>query len=79
MGSWAKNAIVYMNNKGLVNGYEDGSFKPSNNITRAEFYSIINKLAGYTQEEAISFSDVKESNWYYKTLRIAKKIRIYSI
>lgn len=42
---YAKEAIVFMNGKGFVNGYEDGSFRPYNNTSRAEaaklIYSII--------------------------------------
>ena len=35
-------------NKGLVNGYEDKTFKPNNNITRAEAAKIIGVATGYT-------------------------------
>lgn len=34
-------AITYLKNAGVVQGYEDGSFKPDNNINRAEFTKII--------------------------------------
>ena len=42
---YAKEAIVFLNNNGYVNGYGDGSFRPYNNTGRAEaaklIYSII--------------------------------------
>ncbi|WP_099190587.1 S-layer homology domain-containing protein [Tepidibacter mesophilus] len=38
---WAKQNIESMSAKGIINGYEDGSFKPSNNITRAEFAKLL--------------------------------------
>lgn len=41
-GSWAKNEINYLYEKGIVSGYPDGSFRPNNFISKAEFYRIIN-------------------------------------
>lgn len=41
---WAIRFINAMYDNGYINGYEDGSFKPSQNITRAEFISVIDKL-----------------------------------
>lgn len=40
-------AGVYMN---IIEGYPDGTFKPGNNITRAEAFTIICKLLGYHEE-----------------------------
>lgn len=63
--SWAKNEIEYMKNRGIVSGYPDGSFKPSNNMSKAEFYKVINKIMGFAQKSEISFNDVVTDNWYY--------------
>lgn len=38
---YAKDAIIFMNNNGYVNGYEDGSFRPYNNTARAEAAKLI--------------------------------------
>ncbi len=63
--NWAKNEIEYMKNRGIISGYPDGSFKPSNNMSKAEFYKVINKIMGFTNESEINFSDVVPENWYY--------------
>ena len=47
-GHWAEGEIRDLVNKGIINGYEDSTFKPDNEITRAEFVSIINKALGLT-------------------------------
>lgn len=57
---WAKGYINAAADKGIVNGYEDGSFRPDNNITRAEFAKIIAKLTEKeVHEKSAGFSDAK--------------------
>lgn len=63
--NWAKNEIKYMKNRGIVSGYPDGSFKPDNNMSKAEFYKVINRIMGFTNKSEINFSDVTTDNWYY--------------
>ena len=41
---WAKDYITTLAQKGIVSGYEDGSFGPYNPLTRAEAVTMINKL-----------------------------------
>lgn len=48
-----------------INGYENGMFKPNNDITRAEAAAIFFKLMLDPTWEAKSFSDVAESKWYW--------------
>lgn len=69
--NWAKPAIEEMASKGYIGGYQDGSFMPSKELTRAEIITIINKMNNFTQEADISFTDVKEDNWAYKEIRKA--------
>jgi hypothetical protein len=39
--AWSNNAISTMSNAGIVNGYADGTFKPTQNVTRAEFVTMV--------------------------------------
>ncbi|MEC0093712.1 S-layer homology domain-containing protein [Paenibacillus macquariensis] len=43
-GHWAEDAIIALSSSGIISGYEDGTFKPDRQITRAEIISIISKL-----------------------------------
>ena len=43
-------AVAVLNGMGVFKGYEDGSFKPENNITRAEVATIIYRI--YTADVA---------------------------
>ncbi|MEG2406865.1 MAG: S-layer homology domain-containing protein, partial [Clostridiales bacterium] len=44
-GHWAEDNIYYMADKGILNGYTDGTFLPDNQITRGEFVTILAKDA----------------------------------
>ncbi|CAM4450070.1 hypothetical protein FHS16_004125 [Paenibacillus endophyticus] len=72
-GIWAESQVSEWIDKGYVKGYEDGSFKPSNTITRAEFITLINRSYGFTETATVSFSDVSSSNWIYAEVSKAIK------
>ena len=58
VGAWFNNAVSTTANAGIVNGYPDGSFKPNNKITRAEFAAI---AARFLSEEYVGpdlFTDI---------------------
>lgn len=59
-GHWAESVITQWQSKGLIQGYEDGTFKPGNTITRAEFVTLMNNAKGFWSEGSINFSDVKK-------------------
>lgn len=69
---WAADNIYTAATKGLVNGYEDGTFRPDNNITRAEAVKIVNAYlgrgtdaAGLANADYTTFPDVTTSHWAY--------------
>ncbi len=57
-------AVMFAMEKGIVTGYEDGSFKPNNKITRAETVTIVNRVLKrvWNGEGASKFSDI-EDHW----------------
>ncbi|GEL78658.1 S-layer homology domain-containing protein [Tenuibacillus multivorans] len=59
--------------QGILNGYEDGTYKPDREVTRAEFtVFIVNSLnLSLNDSNVQSFSDVGENSWYYETVSIA--------
>ena len=67
-GHWAEAVITEWQEKGLIKGYEDGTFKPGNNITRAEFVTIMNNALGYEDAAVLNFTDVVAGNWYYNAV-----------
>lgn len=71
---WAKTDIVYLIEKGIIQGYSDGTFRPNKSISRAEFLTIVNKVFGYTEKVEISFSDVKKHDWFYDDIKKAVSV-----
>lgn len=67
-GHWAESVITQWQSKGLIQGYEDGTFKPNNTITRAEFVTLMNNAKGFWSEGSINFSDVKNGSWFYSAV-----------
>lgn len=51
--------------KGFINGYPDGTFRPDNPITRAEVAMILSKISFHSIEADTGFKDIKEDDWYY--------------
>jgi hypothetical protein len=68
---WAKEQIQSWVDNEYIKGYPDGTFKPDNNITRAEFITIANNAFGYTEKAEISYSDVSDGSWYAEAVAIA--------
>lgn len=72
LNHWAKQSIQNWQDKGFITGYPDGSFKPNDDISRAEFMTLINKAFKYTAITAIRYSDVKTGDWYANEVAIAE-------
>lgn len=62
-GHWAQNTINKWVDKGDISGYPDGTFRPNNMITRAEFVVLVNNAMGYTKTGYAYFSDVPSYYW----------------
>ena len=59
---------------GIINGYEDGTFKPEGEVTRAEMCKMINLTLGYTDFDGTKgFTDVTPLNWYFAYALAAQK------
>ncbi len=72
---WAYDEILALTNIGLIEGYPDKTYKPENNITRAEVMTVINKLLGRKPLESYvkslkfnPYNDLYEDKWYYVTV-----------
>ena len=72
-GHWAEAVLQKWLDMGYITGYPDGTFKPEEFITRAEFVKLINDLFGFTETAKIFFDDVNKDSWYYEEVQKAYK------
>ena len=71
-GHWAENAISkWSENYGLITGYEDGTFRPDNSITRGAFAGILDRFLKFrTASPANTFSDTAGTYWEDAILKL---------
>lgn len=72
---WAKNEVNYLASKGLLNGYEDGTFRPENPITRAEVATIlVRSNSNIKQNLKKVFPDISDNHWASKYIEKAAEL-----
>ncbi len=70
---WSQEYITWAYGKGLTYSESNAGYRPEDSVTNAEFYKMVNRLAGYTEKAPISYRDVYYNNWYYDDVAIAVK------
>ena len=85
-GHWAKDYINQAANKGFVNGYEDGTFKPDRNITRAEAVTMVNRTLDrhpdknhFTKDMLVWPDNMDQTKWYYADMQEATNSHTYQM
>lgn len=66
---WAKDSIEKLSQINIVKGYEDNTFRPDKNMTRAEVVTIINRLIGAQKESLKYIPDLDRQSWYSFEIR----------
>ena len=82
---WAKNKIGIAANKGWINGYPDGTFRPNQYITRAEAMTLVNRVLNRLPENSsdllnsmIKWPDNSDASaWYYLAVQEATNSHYY--
>lgn len=79
IGDWAKGYVATAVSKGLISGYSDNTFKPANQITRAEIATIVVKALGKAPEGTPAFADASSvPAWAAGYINVAAKEGILS-
>ena len=68
---WAYNYVKLLSEEGIVVGYPDKTFRPDNNITRAEFAAMVIKALKQQNTKlkySPEFSDVPKEHWAYNAV-----------
>ena len=59
---------------GVINGFEDNTFKPKNDVTRAQFAKMVveaSKLKASSDLPLSNFSDISNNHWAYNYIKVA--------
>lgn len=77
---WGYEAIRYLSANDAISGYDDGTFKPNQMMTRAEYLQMLMNIVSpnYVIDETkiIEFEDAKETDWFYKNIQKAAQLGI---
>lgn len=68
---WAHDVIKEMAAKQIVLGVSDTAFAPKQNVTRAEFVSLISRALGIKASTSTAFKDVDPTKWYASSIDAA--------
>ncbi|WP_096202388.1 X2-like carbohydrate binding domain-containing protein [Bacillus sp. FJAT-45350] len=74
-GNWAEDSIKALARRGAIGGYQDGTFRPNNQITRAEFAAILVRAMNIQGTGTREFQDTR-SHWAKDAIAIASENRI---
>jgi hypothetical protein len=72
---WAYSSIMLLAQKGVIEGYADGTFRPQGLVTRSEFAKMMTLALGIPllTNPAPSFADVSGNSWDFVYVETAKK------
>lgn len=71
---WAAAQINLLSEQGVIVGYPDGTFKPDDNVTRAEFAAMSIRALGQEHTKVaqpVHFTDITEEYWAYNDIQKA--------
>ena len=84
--TWYGRALMNLDLLGIVKGYEDGTFRPNTNITRAQACVIVNRALGRSpdedrlldEDEMITWPDNNPEDWFYADMQEATNSHDYT-
>ena len=75
---YAHEAVMYLKSQGIISGYSDGTFKPDNQVNRAEALKIIvaplitDEQLDQAKQANTAFADVSNTDWYKPYVALAR-------
>ena len=73
---WAYSEIQKAGEIGFMSGMGDGTFGLGQNVTRAQFVSMLVRMFGWGASEGTGFSDVAPGDWYYSDVLTASDMGV---
>ncbi|MGM9927457.1 MAG: S-layer homology domain-containing protein [Bacillus sp. (in: firmicutes)] len=73
---YAYSAVQTLTNQNIISGYNDGTFRPDQSVTRGQAAAIINRVLKRTSQQTNSFTDVSSSHTFAKDIEAIKELGI---
>ncbi|WP_068787314.1 carbohydrate binding domain-containing protein [Paenibacillus phocaensis] len=70
-GHWAEASLRQWSDSGILTGYLDGTLRPDEPVTRAEFSALLQRVFGVSGTGRTAFTDVSANAWYASSLAAA--------
>jgi hypothetical protein len=81
--TWAQPYVAGLAKAEVINGYPDGTFRPSKGVTRAEAAAVLARVAGLgvikpemTTDWAPGYRDVTATHWAYVPVEVARRLDV---
>ncbi|WP_050616545.1 C40 family peptidase [Bacillus testis] len=74
--NFAFTAVKTIAPKGIICGYEDGTFRPNTSITRGQAAAIVNRVLKHTPKSVKSYKDVPANNRFAKDIAAIKELGV---
>jgi len=71
--SYSRTAIQWAIQKNIISGYEDGTFRPRNNVSEAEWLAM---MAKYYKEDIKSEGNVSGTHWANQIYKVMEKHKL---
>lgn len=81
-GAWYAATLATALDKAIVRGYDDGTFRPSNVVNKAEYLKMLFLTGGITPAESLTanpYSDVPKDAWYAPYAYLTNKMNLLSV
>ncbi|MGG6264508.1 DUF1565 domain-containing protein [Leptolyngbya sp. AN03gr2] len=73
-GHWAQQYIQALASQAIITGFPDGTFKPNDPVTRAQFATIVSKaFSPAPRNPAVNFTDVRSNFWGFGAIQTASR------
>jgi uncharacterized repeat protein (TIGR02543 family) len=71
--AWYGQAVNALAGRGILKGYEDGTFRPADTITRAEFTAVAARFGNLPLTGTTAFPDVPANDWAFSYIASARE------
>ncbi|WP_147804425.1 S-layer homology domain-containing protein [Alkalicoccus halolimnae] len=78
--AWAEESVSSLSQQGIINGYEDGTFRPNNNISRQEAAVMMVRAVLSDEESGFQsdYTDVDTGSFYYEAISAASEYALFN-